>query len=51
MYSIMLMRLQELRKSSRASYCFILFYFILAQSGKILAQFLSGPWAEEGLLG
>ena len=38
MCNIMLMRLQVLRKSCRVPV--ILFYFILSQSGKILAQFV-----------
>ena len=38
--SIMLMRLQELCKTSANLVGFLLSYFILAQSGKIFAQLL-----------
>ena len=40
MYSITLMRLQELCKTCASLVGFLLFYFILAQSGKIIAQLL-----------
>ena len=40
MCSIMLMRLQELFKTCASLVEFLLFYFILAQSGTTLAQFL-----------